>query len=467
MLIRSLIVACALVLTGCTDSVQDLPNPQVRASSGGVLNTTLTMSDQDHTLAPGVVLHSAAYDGGIPGPTLVLNPGDTLQLALTNNIGAPAAGGMGGMDPRMSNIHFHGLHVSPQGNSDNPLISVMPGATHNYTVQIPGNHQGGFFWYHPHHHGTVAWQVANGLQGAIIIRGALDQVPEIAAAEDRVLMLANIKMDPLTGTVPVDTATGTDVFLVNGRVRPTLYMRPGEVQRWRICAGSGSRYLPLKLDDHELHVIALDGSALAAPQSGAELMLIPGQRAEVLVQAGAPGTYALRKTAHQNGGMEPLVPDTVLADVVVGGLPMNMSLPTTLVAVRPDPGAPDVLRYWTFDIISVFPMQHGINLLPFDPLRVDANPVLGTVEEWTIQDGTGTHHPFHLHTNHFLVTHINGLPLATPVWRDTVNVPLAGTVTVKIPFEDHPGQTLMHCHLLEHEDTGMMSLIEMLPAPVK
>ncbi|MSR75590.1 MAG: multicopper oxidase family protein [Planctomycetes bacterium] len=470
MRIASWILALGLLTAACTKQggllLDDMPNPQVRQSSGGVLSTSLTMSNKSHDIDSGLFLQSASYDGGIPGPTFIVNPGDTLEVTLTNSIEMPP-GVDGGMDPRLSNMHFHGLHVSPLGNSDNPLISIPAGGTYNYTCQIPANHPGGFHWYHPHHHGTVDWQVANGMQGAIIIRGALDLVPEVAAARDRILMIANIKLDPVTGGVPVMTETAADLFLVNGKVRPTIHMRPGEVQRWRVAAAGGSRYMPLALDGHNLHQIAFDGMALAAPQTVSEMMLIPGQRAEVLVKAGAVGTYLLRKKPYQNSGMEPLVPEIVLADVVVSGAALDMPLPTTLVPVRPDPGAPLVTRLWTFDVLSAFPPQFGINLLPFDPTRIDASPLLGSVEEWTIQDGSGMHHPFHLHTNHFLVTHINGLPLATPVWRDTVNVPQAGTVTVKIPFDDFPGPTVLHCHLLTHEDLGMMTIINTVVTPPK
>ena len=469
MRIQYALLFIALFAVACTKQagplLDDMPNPAVRQSANGVLATSLTMSNKSHDIDSGLYLQSASYDGGIPGPTLIVNPGDSLQIALTNNIDLPPNLPVGSMDPRLSNLHCHGMHVSPLGNSDNPLISMAPGATYNYTMQIPTNHTGGFFWYHPHHHGTVAWQIANGMQGAIIVRGALDLVPEVAAARDRILMIANIKLDPITGTVPVMTETAVDLFLVNGKVRPTIHMRPGEVQRWRMCAASGSRYFPLALDSHNLHQIALDGSPLAAPQSVSELMLIPGQRAEVLVQAGAVGTYLLRKKPFQNANMEPAIPEVVLAEIVVSGAPLNMALPTTLVPVNPDPGAPVALRNWSFDAISAMPPVFGINMLPFDPTRIDATPLLGSIEEWTIQDGSGMHHPFHLHTNSFLVTAINGLPVAMPVWRDTVNVPAYGTVTVKIAFEDFPGPTVLHCHLLEHEDFGMMTIINTLVPP--
>jgi len=462
-----LLGASLVLLAACTRNeavvFETLPQAEVRASSGGLLTTTLTMSEKSHDIGIGQSLVSSSYDGGIPGPTLELRPGDQLQLTLVNNIPMPLDAEEG-TDPRVSNLHFHGLHVSPLGNSDNPLVAVPAGESFTYNVQVPSNHPAGTFWYHPHHHGHVAWQVANGLQGALIVRGDVDALPAIAAARERILMLANIKLNPATGRVPVMSETGQDVFLVNGRVRPVFTMRPGEVQRWRILAGSGSRYFPLRLDGHNLHQIAFDGITLPAAQSAEEILLIPGQRTDVMVRAGEPGRYMLRKLEHQNG-LSPFVPEHILAEVVVEGTPMNMDLPTTLLPYPPDPGAPAQLRYWTFDILSEFPMIMGVNFQPFDPSIVSATMPLGSVEEWTIQDGVTTGHPFHLHTNHFLVTHINGLPLAQPYWRDTVNVPPAGTVTVKIPFNDFIGPNVFHCHILEHEDTGMMARFDVLPPP--
>lgn len=462
-----ILLAATFLFTACDRrteiQLETLTQPEVRASSGGTLSTTITMSEKNHDIGVGLALVSSSYDGGIPGPTLELRPGDNLQITLVNNIPMPGDA-MAGTDPRVSNLHFHGLHVSPLGNSDNPLVEVGAGGSFTYNVAIPSNHPAGTFWYHPHHHGHVAWQVANGMQGALIVRGDVDAIPAIAAARERILMLANIKLDPATGRVPVMSETGMDLFLVNGKVRPVFTMRPGEVQRWRILAGSGSRYFPLQLDGHELHQIAFDGITLPAVQPTTEAMLIPGQRTDVLVRAGAPGRYMLRKMAHQNG-LLPFVPEHILAEVVVEGAPVTMALPTTLLPMRPDPGVAGVQRNWSFDIISEFPMVTGVNMQPFSAAVVSAQMHLGSVEEWTIIDGVTTGHPFHLHTNHFLVTHVNGQPLAQPYWRDTVNVPPAGQVTVKIPFDDFIGPNVFHCHILEHEDTGMMARFDVLAQP--
>ncbi|HEY5155216.1 MAG TPA: multicopper oxidase domain-containing protein, partial [Acidimicrobiales bacterium] len=113
------------------------------------------------------------YNGSTPGPTMRVRPGDVLTVTLDNRLDAP------------TNLHTHGLHVSPGGDSDNIFVMVEPGRQHTYRYEIPADHPSGTFWYHPHHHGLVAPQVFGGLAGAIIVEDAIDRLPELTAATSR------------------------------------------------------------------------------------------------------------------------------------------------------------------------------------------------------------------------------------------------------------------------------------------
>ena len=124
------------------------------------------------------------YNGSVTGPTLRVRPGDTIALSLRNDLDAP------------TNLHTHGLHVSPDGASDNVLVMIDPGATHQYEYVIPTDHPSGTFWYHPHHHGDVAAQVSGGLCGVIVVEDDLDDLPSMAESNERVLVLS----DPFIGT---------------------------------------------------------------------------------------------------------------------------------------------------------------------------------------------------------------------------------------------------------------------------
>jgi len=152
--------------------------PQALRSANGSLEVTLvalpaTIADAEQTL------YGYTYNQTSPGPTLRIRPGDQLIVHLENQL------------PEDTNLHTHGLHVSPEGNADNVFARVRPGETRTYTYNIPQDHRGGLFWYHPHAHGTVAKQVAAGLAGAIVIEDDTDAVTEIADSTERILIMSD------------------------------------------------------------------------------------------------------------------------------------------------------------------------------------------------------------------------------------------------------------------------------------
>ncbi|MBA3643682.1 MAG: multicopper oxidase domain-containing protein, partial [Chloroflexia bacterium] len=164
----------------------------------GLLDTTLSAAP-DATDGPGRM----TYDGELPGPTLRFRPGDTLKLRLQNDLGGD-----------ITNLHVHGLHVSPRDNGDNVFVHVMPGESFSYEYQIPDDHPAGLFWYHPHSHGDSMQQVAGGLAGAMIIEGGLDNLPGIQGLPERLMVLHG----PFFGTTGIE-------YLVNGQVNPEVEIR--------------------------------------------------------------------------------------------------------------------------------------------------------------------------------------------------------------------------------------------------
>src|SRR5215212_7898378 len=233
----------------------ELVEPAVRASRDGLLDTTLTCSVQSVPLADRTAIMSV-YEGSVPAPTLRVRPGDTLRVNLVNRLddlppGLPdtspflcspmSMGGVaeGGMCD--TNLHVHGLHVSPEGNSDNVFLTVKAGESFQYEYQIPENHPAGLYWYHPHLHGRATNQVFGGMAGALIVEGDIDALPGIAGVPERLLVLQGTKLYPDGSVVNIlDTPpTGPSqeksyMRLVNGQLNPTMTMRPGETQRWRI-----------------------------------------------------------------------------------------------------------------------------------------------------------------------------------------------------------------------------------------
>jgi FtsP/CotA-like multicopper oxidase with cupredoxin domain len=459
-------VASILALSGCGgdgSGERGIDDLRFLASEGGLLETTIVVKEAASTFGP-VAAYTATYDGAIPGPVLRLRAGDTLRLHLVNMLPPSTEAAL--HDANATNVHFHGLHVPPTGMADNVYLDVPPGGTFDYELQIPADHTGGFFWYHPHLHGNVTHQVGGGMTGAIVIEGPLDQVPEVAAARERFLILNELKLDANGRAPPVQHGVPTtSTVLVSGHLVPPIDVRPGEVQRWRILAANGDRFFLLTLDGHDLHQIAKDGFPFAAPVVRNQILLLPGERTEVLVQGGTPGIYALRALAYDRGGMNPPVPEIVLGEMVVVGDPVAGQLPATLVAPPPPPqGPPAVQRFFGFDQIAPHPAAvFAVNGMPFAANVVSASPVLGTTEDWLIFDIMGEEHPFHLHTHPFQVIDVNGMPVANPAWQDTALVPSQGYIVIRVPFTDFPGRSVFHCHILEHEDLGMMANFEVVP----
>jgi FtsP/CotA-like multicopper oxidase with cupredoxin domain len=250
------------------------PQPEVRHSSHGTLRTTLHARIAENELVDQYtgetrVIHTPTFEGTIPGPTLVVNPGDTLSINLVNDLPPNPPRQRGGAFPQdfhTLNLHTHGLQVSPLGIADNIFREMEPGTTNYIQVDIPKDHPSGTFWYHPHVHRTVTYQLVSGMAGFLIIKGGpgtLDDLPEIKAAKDLVMGFQVIRTDvqgdvPTVneqatqfGTFPLDSSDPTQqgvwstfglagapgrsyfYYTTNGVTNPTLHMRPGEVQRWR------------------------------------------------------------------------------------------------------------------------------------------------------------------------------------------------------------------------------------------
>ena len=314
---------------------QPLLEPESRRSVDGVLSTTLRVGYAYRQIGD-FRLYVRSYEGGSPGPTLRLQPGDVLRITLINDLppnrDALPADLSAPHQFNSTNFHFHGAHASPSGIADNVMRSMAPGHSYAIEITLPEDHTRGTYWYHPHHHGSADIQMSSGMVGAIVIEGDFAAVPEIAAARERLLVLTQVVFDASGMVEDFETLfpeTATRFLAVNGQRRPVIAMRPGEVQRWRILNAAYQNDMLLDLEQHALHAIAYDGIALGATQTRKQVLIAPGQRADLLVQAGAAGTYALNAMPYDQGHPSPVGP---LAQLVVSGVPLPMGLPAALPA---------------------------------------------------------------------------------------------------------------------------------------
>jgi FtsP/CotA-like multicopper oxidase with cupredoxin domain len=411
----------------------------------------------------GQLAHLFSYNGRIPGPLLEVRPGDTIRLHFTNRL------------PEPTNLHFHGLHVPPTGNADNVFLEVPPQEQFLYEFAVPANHPAGVFWYHPHVHGRVARQLFRGLAGLIVVRGELDQAPEVAAAQEQFLVLKDFAWDG-AGEVPepgmMERMNGREgpLITIGGVVNPPLTIAAGGLARLRILNASPSRYYRLRLEEHPMYRIAADGGALPAPAAEEEVLLSPGERVDVLVKGDrAGGVYRLWNLPYNRGGMgmmggPPANQPVVLATLQYEGrLDSALDLPLLLARVDPLPPPEAPLRRF---VLSESPIPgRGLSFLVngriFDHQRVDTQVQLGSIEDWEIVNASLMDHPFHLHTNPFQVLDAAGRPALA--WKDVVQVPAGQRRRVRVRFGDFAGKAVYHCHILDHEDLGMMGVIEVLP----
>jgi FtsP/CotA-like multicopper oxidase with cupredoxin domain len=421
-----------------------------------------------------------SFNGQFPAPRLEAKPGDTVRIHFTNKLSQP------------TNLHYHGLHITPSGNADNVFLSIPPNERLIYEFTIPQDHPAGTFWYHPHHHGNVAEQVFGGLAGLFIVRGDLDEIPEVKAAQEEFLILkdfdldANGRINPPNHMALMMGREGS-LMTVNGQVNPIFSIASGGLLRLRLLNASPSRFYRLALEDHPLYLIATDGGAIAEPVELTELLLAPGERAEVLVKGDRPPRqYRLLNLPYDRGGMGMMEGDMmmpsmsdmggmmhhqgtqsqssqVLATFTYQGSTDSLPLPKTLADVEVLPEPNQIRR---IELSMAMRMGSGMAFLfngkTFDPQRVDADVKLGTVEDWELVnvDPDRMDHPFHLHVNSFQVISRNGQPEPYRAWKDTVLVKGAETVRIRIPFRDFVGKTVYHCHILDHEDLGMMGHVE-------
>jgi len=434
------------------------------ASRGGVADLELVASATPGTL-PGGPATLLTYNGRSPGPLLEVNAGDQVRLRLRNDLQEP------------TNLHFHGLHIPPTGTGDNVFLTVPPGGSTTYAFKLAADHPAGLFYVHPHHHGHSADQVFGGLGGALVVRGDLDRIPEVGAASESVLVLKDFaSASGQEAAMGVGRMLGREgpLLTVNGELNPALAIPSGGLLRLRLLNASNARIYRLALEGHRMVLIATDGGAIATPESLEELLLAPGERADVLVQGNqTPGSYRLRNLPYQRSGHMGMgqvadAPQT-LATLNYAGSVATLPLPKTLIPV---PSQPQPERTRRFSLahamgMGMGGMQHGmggmgfvINGQPFDPDRIDTRVSLGSTEDWLIVNDDVMDHPFHLHVNPFQVISRAGRPEAQRRWKDTVLVKAGEEVRIRVTFKDFTGRTVYHCHNLDHEDLGLMGVLQ-------
>jgi len=429
----------------------------LRYATQRTVEFTLTAAPARLSLRPGATSDVLAYNGQVPGPTLELREGDRVVVHFRNELSEPTT------------IHWHGLHI-PASADGSPFHPVAPGKQHDYVFTIPRG-IAGTYWYHPHPHHRTGHQVAKGLYGALIVRADDDPLP--ASLREQLLVLSDNRFlddgsidvpSPQSAPGRVDEENGRegDVLFVNGVVRPTLSIRSGEVQRWRIINASAARMYRLSLRGHSFLHVGNDGGLFEHPVETNELLLAVGERVEVLVRgSGAPGSQSVLETLPYDRYIPQTRPKDWERTRELLALQYTADAPVP--AIRIPASLRPVVALDTSRVTAKRLMvltQHLINGQSMDLARVDVHARLGATEIWEIENLVGMDHPFHLHGFQFQVLDRNGVPEPFRSWKDVVNVRTHETARFIVRYDDHPGKWMYHCHILDHEDHGMMGVLE-------
>jgi suppressor of ftsI len=446
-------------------TLQGLPfaDPAVLASRGGVLRIALRVSATTYAVA-GTPIRGQAYDGSFIGPTLRVRPGDRIIMRFRNLLNEP------------TNIHFHGFHASPSGVSDNVLRIIPAHSTVPVVVRIPRDMAPGTYWYHSHEHGVSEDQVMDGLSGVIVVEGETAYLPRrLRSVTEHVFALKDLQVkDGAALTKNIDSNQPT-TRTVGGQVDPVLRIRPGETQVWRLANISADIWYRVRGEGLRFRLVGQDANPTRRVPTRRTLLLPPGKRYDVLVQGPPAGTYRLRTLRFSTGPAGDRYPARTLATVVSAGpgpapaaLPARQEIPAQL---RPRFASQHVDRRRNI----VFSESSNGNSFfidgkQFDHDRVDQYVRLGDLEEWTIHNTSRELHPFHIHVNDFQVMSINGRRVRATSLQDTVPLPVRGNVVIRLRFTQFTGRFVFHCHILNHEDGGMMAVVEVYdprksPAP--
>ena len=487
-------------------------DPTELTSKGGALSLDLTMlSTTDRNGNP---QYCYAYSDTVEAPTLRVKPGDRLRIRLKNSLtpGVDAMSGMaheppapdpcggGPMSSALTNIHFHGLNIPPKCHQDDVIrTTIQPGdPPFQYNIVIPKNDPPGLYWYHPHPHGFTATQVVGGAAGALIVDGVEQMVPEAAGLPERVLVVRQLKVNlPGTHPPPDEDNAALSLNFVPAQEElpaPKILIKPLEKQLWRVVNATSIYFLALQLqigDGAEtVRVVALDGIPLPAPRPMQTVVIPPAGRAEFIVTGPPLDTPAqLVNLGYDTGPAGDPNPPSPLANIIAAtdapeaahrmpatgkrtALKRFVALSTQTASVRrhlflSERNLPDGTTQFFITVRGQRPRLYG----PNEPPAIVTHQ--GAIEDWIIENHSTEVHAFHLHQLHFVVIAQNGKPTNDNALRDTVVVPYWDgktkpypRITVRVDFRDPEtvGTFLYHCHILDHEDGGMMAKIQVLPA---
>ena len=426
----------------------------------------LEMKETDWELKPGLSTSAWTFGGAVPGTPIVVRQGETVRIQVVNRL------------PEASNVHWHGLILPVE--QDGPSLSIQPGATHNYEFVA---NDSGTYWYHPHFM-PVLPQLDRGLYGSLIVLAQEDA----SYSGDHTFVLDDWLLDAqghrIEGTAPGDMERHGNVETVNGKTGPAiapLRLVKGELHKLRFINASTASVHNLSIQGHRFRVTHTDGHALAQPFLTDSIKIAPGERIDAeLAATGEPGrSYEIASSRRASGMVIPVVYGSgsipVLSSPFVTPKPRGYTIdPRT----RPDivlelgsamargMGGHGMMGHGssgnTGDTPAMIWTINGRAHPDTLPIEVPLNKVV-TMRVYDrdmmgMMMGHGMEHSVHLHGTTFQVLSVNGRAPSGEVWKDTVPIPTHGYVDLAFVMT-YPGDWMLHCHIIDHEDGGMMTVV--------
>ena len=429
------------------------PLAESTTDDAGTRHFSLTAQAGSTEFTAGVATTTWGYDGDFLGPTLVADAGEKVQVDIANDL------------DEETTVHWHGMHL-PAAADGGPHSPIAPGASSSPAWRI--DQSAATLWYHPHITGNTEHQASMGLDGLFIVRDAAEAalpLPRRYGVDDIPLVVQDVRFgDDGQFDTGVKGYIGTlgDQVLVNGSLGAHFDVTT-TVVRVRLLNGSPARVYDFGFDDgRRFDQIASDGGLLEAPVATTGLVLSPGERAEILVTL-APGESTVLRSTPPDLGMNPTTGERNGASDSFDLLELRAAdtlatvgtLPAALVPVeRLDPA--DAAKTRSFVLSDA-----RINNELMDMGRVDVVALLGDTEVWVVDNSMAQPHSFHVHGLQLQVLDIDGVapPRGLAGWKDTVYVPPGSQYRLIMRFDDYADPRtpyMFHCHLLQHEDDGMM-----------
>ncbi len=433
-------------------------------------NINLNIADSSHQFFPGINTTTIGYNGSYLGPTIILSKGQSLTMNVHNELADTTT------------THWHGLHVGPT-NDGGPHTMIMPSDTWSPSFTVMDN--AATYWYHPHMHGKTMDQVMMGAAGLIIVRDSLEaslSLPRKYGVDDFPLVFQWQHLDSTTKQIILDDEAD-NITMVNGQITAPFVNVPAQIVRLRILNASSHRFFEFGFDDNRtFNQITSDAGLLNAPVPLTRLMLGSGERAEILVDfSGQQGnTFFIKQYGSQLPAGYPGGPPDAMGMMVLGPLDntdFNL-LQLNVIAPTSDPvstipatlslnvpysvvGADNFTVAFT-GVPMMSMTNFAMNGVQFDENVINMTTTQNTIMKWTLSNQSMMPHPFHIHGNHFFVLAVNGAtpPLNMQGRKDVAVVsPMGGSlvlITQYNDFNDPMMPYMFHCHILSHEDNGMM-----------